>query len=209
MASRRPGGQFGCGLGELRPCRHPLIIPGSCDTPEIADQLTIRAYDEAADRQWLEARLDDGFGAGHLQARRGELIDVLTGEGAIAERDGEPIGVALWHATGNETELTYLWAFEAGASIGTRLMEAMSDRVATAIWVVTTNDNVGSATLLPTTRLPSTRAPSRRSTPPAGTSPTIPVEHDGIAIHDEIELVLEDARTPAPRGATGPDGTVT
>ena len=120
-------------------------------------------------------------------------------KGAIAERDGEPIGVALWHVAGDETELTYLWAFEAGARIGTRLMEAMSERVATAIWVVTTNDNVDALRFYQRRgfRLRELR-PGAVDAARRDLKPAIPVERDGIAIRDEIELVLEDARRARP-----------
>jgi GNAT superfamily N-acetyltransferase len=129
-----------------------------------------------------------------LQARRGELVDVLIGEGAIAEREGQPIGVALWRATGTETEITYLWAFEPGVGIGTRLVDAMFSRVAAPIWVVTTNDNVDALRFYQRLgfRLrelrPGAVDDARRELKPA-----IPVERDGIAIRDEIELVLEIA----------------
>src|SRR5690606_6758929 len=105
--------------------------------------MDLRNYDERTDRRWLEERLSDGYGAGHLQARRGELVDVLTGEGLIAERDGEPTGVVLWQAQDDgSTELTYLWAFHPGTGIGTALVRTMLERVEPPVWVVTTNDNV-------------------------------------------------------------------
>lgn len=196
------GRQFGCGLDELHPCRHPLIIPGSCDTPGIDDRLTIRAYDEVSDRAWLEARLDDGFGAGHLQARRSELIDVLIGEGTIAERDGQPIGVALWRRGDTSTELTYLWAFEAGAGVGTKLVEELFERVATPIWVVTTNDNVDALRFYQRLgfRLRELR-PGAVDEARRELKATIPVERDGMAIRDEIELVLDRTSRPDSRDA--------
>lgn len=176
-----------------------IMLPNarrSCDTQGIDGGFTLRPYDEAKDRVWLEARLearlDDGFGAGYLQARRGELIDVLIGEGAVAECDGEAVGVALWRGDGTSTELTYLWAFETGDGIGTRLIEAMFERVATPIWVVTTNDNVDALRFYQRLgfRLRDLRAgavdDARRDLKPA-----IPVERDGIAIRDELELVLD------------------
>jgi len=190
-------GELGSGLGELGPCRHPPIIPGSCDTRGIADDLTIRAYDEPADRRWLEARLDDGFGAGHLQARRGELIDVLVGDGAVAERDGRPLGVALWRRDEASTELTYLWAFEPGEGVGTRLVRAVLERAAPPIWVVTTNDNVEALRFYQRLgfRLRALR-PGAVDRARRDLKPAIPVEHDGIAIRDELELVLERSLPP-------------
>jgi GNAT superfamily N-acetyltransferase len=150
----------------------------------------------------LEARLDDGFGAGHLQARRGELIDVLIGEGAVAERDGRPVGVALWRPDDASTELTYLWAFEAGAGIGTRLVDAMFERVVTPIWVVTTNDNVDALRFYQRLgfRLRALR-PGAVDDARRDLKPAIPVERDGIAIRDELELVLDGTLRRAARDA--------
>lgn len=46
----------------------------------------IRPY-QASDRSWAEPMMDEEFG-GVLQARRGELIDVLALPGFVAEENG-------------------------------------------------------------------------------------------------------------------------
>jgi GNAT superfamily N-acetyltransferase len=154
---------------------------------------TLRTYDQGLDRPWLEEQIADGYGAGHLQARRGELIDVLLGDGLIAERGGQPIGVALWRTDGDgSTELTYIWAFEAGRGIGHQLVAAMCERVALPIRVVTTNDNVDALRFYQRIgfRLRELR-PGAVDAARRDLKPSIPVEHDGIAIRDELELVLD------------------
>ena len=155
--------------------------------------MDLRHYVEASDRSWLEERISGGYGAGHLQARRGELIDVLTGDGLVAEgRDG-PIGVVLWRVDGDgSTELTYLWAFAPGQGIGSTLVRRMLEAVSLPIWVVTTNDNVDALRFYQRLgfRLRDLR-PGAVDVSRRDLKPSIPVEHDGIAIRDEIELVLE------------------
>ena len=154
--------------------------------------MEVRPYVETSDRVWLEERISGGFGAGHLQARRGELVDVLAGEGLIAEQDGEPLGVILWRSdTDGSTELTYLWAFDSGQGTGQALARAMIDHVAPPIWTVTTNDNVDALRFYQRLgfRLCALREgavdEARRDL-----KPSIPIENDGIAIRDELELVL-------------------
>jgi ribosomal protein S18 acetylase RimI-like enzyme len=156
-------------------------------------RVRLRPYAEEADRGWLEERISAGYGAGHLQARRGELIDVLAGDGLIAERDGEPVGVILWQAhPDGATELTYLWAFNAGGGVGRVMVAAMVDRVPRPIWVVTTNDNVEALRFYQRLgfRLRELR-PGAVDEARAKLKPSIPVERDGIAIRDELELLLE------------------
>jgi GNAT superfamily N-acetyltransferase len=155
--------------------------------------MDLRPYVEPKDRAWLEERIGGGYGAGHLQARRGELIDVLVGEGVVAQNSDGPIGVVLWRVDADgSTELTYLWAFEPGLGIGSALVRRMLDEVSRPIWLVTTNDNVDALRFYQRLgfRLRDLRCgavdDARRDL-----KPSIPVEHDGIAIRDEIELVLE------------------
>jgi GNAT superfamily N-acetyltransferase len=153
----------------------------------------LRDYDEDADRAWLEERISGGYGAGHLQARRGELIDVLAGSGLVLERDGEPAGVVLWRADADgQTELAYLWAFESGRGSGRAMVEAMYVRVGSPIWVVTTNDNIGALRFYQRLgfRMRALR-PGAVDDARRDLKPSIPLEAGGIASRDEIELVLE------------------
>jgi hypothetical protein len=153
----------------------------------------LRPYVEDDDRGWLEERISGGYGAGHLQARRGELIDVLAGEGLVAERAGDAVGIVLWRRDPDgATELAYIWAFESGGGVGRALVTGMLERVPLPIWVVTTNENVDALRFYQRLgfRLRTLRAGAVDAAR-ENLKPSIPVEMDGIAIRDELELVLE------------------
>jgi len=102
----------------------------------------IRTYQES-DRTWAEAYMDNEFG-GALQARRGELIDVLALPGFVAETDGRPVGIVTYRLDGRECELAFIAAFERHRGVGTALLEALLDAAAGCdrVWLVTTNDNL-------------------------------------------------------------------
>ncbi len=102
----------------------------------------VREYREAEDRDWAQARLAAGWG-GRLQARRGELLDVLALPGFVADEDGSPQGLVTYRLDGDECELAFLEAFERGRGIGTALLAAVVEAAGgRRVRVVTTNDNL-------------------------------------------------------------------
>src|SRR5262249_21616020 len=78
--------------------------------------------------------------------RRGELIDVLTGAGLVAEIDREPVGLLTYATRIDGWELTALAAIREGVGVGTALVEGLIAEArggaADRIWTVTTNDNL-------------------------------------------------------------------
>jgi ribosomal protein S18 acetylase RimI-like enzyme len=102
----------------------------------------IREYRES-DRVWAEPFMRDEFG-GPLQARRGDLLDVLALPGFVAERGGQPIGLVTYRLENDECELAFIAALERRAGVGSALLEALLQAVAGCerIWLVTTNDNL-------------------------------------------------------------------
>ena len=155
--------------------------------------MVVRELDPTDDATWAEAALVEAFG-GRLQARRGELIDVLALPGLIAERDGEPVGVLLYDPDDGrgEAELAALATPVRGIGAGTALVVALAGRLGDRpTWLVTTNDNVDALRFYQRLgyRLRELRVgaveDARRLLKPG-----IPrFGRDGIPIRDELELV--------------------
>lgn len=103
--------------------------------------MIIRPYSES-DRAWAEGVVA-GFG-GALQARRGELIDVLALPGFIAERDGEPVGMLTYRRESESCELAFIAALDQHHGVGSALLDALREDASGCerIWLVTTNDNL-------------------------------------------------------------------
>jgi ribosomal protein S18 acetylase RimI-like enzyme len=102
----------------------------------------IREYREN-DRVWAERFMHDQFG-GPLQARRGELIDVLALPGFVAEHGGRPVGLLTYRLEGDDCELAFIAARERHVGVGSALLDALLEAVTACgrIWLVTTNDNL-------------------------------------------------------------------
>lgn len=151
----------------------------------------IRAYREAEDRAWAQARMDEVWG-GALQARRDELLDVLALAGFVAEEDGRVLGLATYRIDGGECELAFVEAFERGRGVGTALLETIVGAASGCrrVRVVTTNDNLDALRFYQRRgfRLVELRAGAvdlaRASLKPAIGR----VGEHGIPIRDELEL---------------------
>lgn len=150
----------------------------------------VRAF-ASGDLSWAESLIGAEFG-GRMQARRGELLDVLDLPGFVAAVDGEPVGLLTYRADGDTHELAYIEAVNRLAGIGTALLEAfLSDVHPTTTWLVTTNDNVDALRfyqrrgfVIREVRVDAVTV-ARNSL-----KPTIGLVGDhGIEIRDEIELV--------------------
>ena len=102
--------------------------------------MRVRDY-RADDATWAEDLLRRRLG-GRLQARRGELIDVLVLPGLVAEDDGTRAGIVLYDRDGGDAELAAIVAENGQHGVGTVLVEALKTRVRGRIWLVTTNDNL-------------------------------------------------------------------
>ncbi len=146
-----------------------------------------------ADRVWAEEVATAEFG-GAVQARRGELLDVLALPGFVAERGGRPVGLVTYRREDAECELAFLVALERHRGIGTALVDALKRAVADCgrIWLVTTNDNLDALRFYQRRgfRLSALRPgavdEARRTLKPE----ISPVGEFGIPIRDELELEL-------------------
>jgi ribosomal protein S18 acetylase RimI-like enzyme len=131
-----------------------------------------------------------------MQARRGELIDVLALQGFVAELAGGRAGVLTYRIDDEACELAALVALESGRGIGSALVDAIRAEATTAgwdrIWVVTTNDNLRALRfyqrrgfVLCVLRPGAVDEARRTLKPSIGT-----VGGGGIPIRDELELEL-------------------
>ena len=177
--------------------------------------LTIRAFEPDQDLDWATDFLDAELG-GRLQARRGELVDVLEGQGLVAllaDRDeaggARPIGLVTWLGGAGdpidraEAEVRALVVSppERGRGVARQLVDAAAAALQEAgvrrAWLVTTNDNLAALALyqkagwrLATLR-PGGVDQSRRTVKPA-----IPeIGEHGIPLRDELELTLDLGET--------------
>ena len=133
-----------------------------------------------------------------MQARRGELVDVLDGDGSVGVLDGRPIGLITWLAASDglsaEVRAVAVDPRVRGRGIGRALFEAAHEALALAgirsAWLVTTNDNAPAIHLYES--LGSVVAEVRHGAIDEirrTIKPSIPlVGHAGVEMHDEIEL---------------------
>jgi ribosomal protein S18 acetylase RimI-like enzyme len=136
-----------------------------------------------------------------MQARRGEVVDVLEGEGAIATDEARPLGLVTWLVAtpGDEAEVRALAVDHAARRnhVGAALLAAAEEALAGAdvlrAWLVTTNDNLPALALYQKAgwRLTDLRAgaiDNLRQT----IKPGIPaVGQGGIPLRDELELAKD------------------
>ena len=138
-----------------------------------------------------------------MQARRGELVDVLEGDGLLAHSGDVLVGLVTWRVDpgsgSSEAEVRVLAvaAEEQGHGVGRALLAAAEETLRGAgvrrAWLVTTNDNLAALALYQKAgwRLEQLRAGAidelRR-----GVKPSIPeVGEHGIPIRDELELARD------------------
>ncbi|MDQ2965567.1 MAG: GNAT family N-acetyltransferase [Chloroflexota bacterium] len=140
--------------------------------------------------------LDEGLG-GRLQARRGELIDVLDRPALVAQEDGALVGLLTYDPQPAECELVAIVATVRGLGIGSALVGALRERVPDRpIWLVTTNDNLDALRFYQRRgfRLRVLRAgavdEARRTIKPA----IAEIGDHGIPLRDELELLLTPSR---------------
>ena len=155
--------------------------------------MEIREY-RPSDRVWAEEYMEAEWG-GPLQARRGDLVDVLDLPGFVAEQGGRPVGIATYRLDGDECELAFIAALEQWRGIGTALLGRVREAATGSgrIWLVTTNDNLDALRFYQRrgfrlAQLRSGAVDRARET----LKPRIPqVGAFGVAIRDELELELD------------------
>ena len=133
-----------------------------------------------------------------MQARRGELVDVLEGEGCVATFGGRDAGLIAWLTTPTaveaEVRVVAVDAATRGQGIGRALLtaaeRALAARGVRRAWLVTTNDNLTALALYQ--KAGWTLAALRRGAIDQlrqTVKPSIPATgQNGIPLRDELEL---------------------
>ena len=138
-----------------------------------------------------------------MQARRGEIVDVLDGGGAVAEVEGRGVGLITWtlphggDPDGAEVRAVAVGVAARGQGVGRALLVAAEGALRGAgvsrAWLVTTNDNLAALALYQKAgwRLAVLRSgaidDARRTL-----KPTLPeIGQHGIPLRDELELAKD------------------
>jgi ribosomal protein S18 acetylase RimI-like enzyme len=145
---------------------------------------------EASDVPAAERVLDRMFG-GQVQARLGEVVDVLDLPGFVAVHGGDITGLVTYRRAGTVAELAALVAEPPGTGVGTRLVDAVVDAIAgtSRLWLVTTNDNVRALRFYQRRGFRIVGVEAGGVDRARALKPSIPLvgEH-GIELHDELVL---------------------
>jgi GNAT superfamily N-acetyltransferase len=144
------------------------------------------------DAAWVEALLQARWG-GTTIVVHGEAIDATRLPSLIA---GERDGLATYRLRGDEAELMSLDAVEPGRGTGTRLLDALLERLrqqgVRRIWVTTTNDNLVALAFYQRRGFEIRRVRPDAVEAARHIKPAIPlVAENGIPIRDEIDLCRE------------------
>jgi ribosomal protein S18 acetylase RimI-like enzyme len=183
-AGRRRARQIGVRVRARRPSGQPWRVR------EVAIR-ELAPADEATVDRLLDAEL-----GGRLQARLGEIHDVLALPGYCAWVGDRIVGVAIYALDQDRAELAAI----AVASdyrlvgIGSALIEAVAAAVGAQggreLWLVTTNDNVDALRLYQRRGFYLARLHARAIDRARGLKPTIPLlGRYGIPMRDELILV--------------------
>ncbi len=161
-----------------------------------------------ADRPWAERLLGDLGGGIRKVARLGELIDPFALDGLVAERDGQPLGLATVQES--ETaglEVVTLHADPRGAGAGTALVEVARQVAAASghhrLWLVTTNDNLPAIHFYLRRGFHVARVHEWAVNADRALKPEIPAVNpeNGLPIRDLVEFALDPTEGPVERVA--------
>ena len=98
-----------------------------------------------AERPWVRRVVSESFGSPRIVSR-GVLHAADDLAGLVAEEDGEPVGLLLYHVDARECEVVVLISLKERHGVATALLTE-AGRVARGagchrLWLVTTNDNL-------------------------------------------------------------------
>lgn len=155
--------------------------------------ISIRAKN-GNDREWLTETVQSSWGSVRMVSN-GKLYDVRDQDGLIAEINGEPVGILMYHIADGECEIRLLESFRPNIGVGGRLIRTVVDIARRSgcrrLWVVTTNDNTHALRFYQKNgfHLHAIRVNALEES--RKLKPEIPaIGFDGIPLRDEIELSM-------------------
>lgn len=152
--------------------------------------MKVRPLDPAGDHEWAASFLDAEMG-GRMQARLGELIDVLAFPGFVAERDGTRIGLLTYDQRDEGCEVAVIAAAPRHSGAGTALVDAVRAVAVGRLWLITTNDNVDALRFYQRRGFRIAAVHRGGVDRSRELKPHIPLEGEyGIPLRDELELEL-------------------
>jgi ribosomal protein S18 acetylase RimI-like enzyme len=148
------------------------------------------------EQRWLRATLRERWD-GEIMIGRGRVrkLDELRSLVAV-DGAGERVGPATYVVEHGVAELVTIDAFEKGAGVGRRLLDALAESARAAgarrLLVMTTNDNLTSLRFYQRAGFRLLELRPGAVDEARAIKPSIPtLGHDGIPIRDEIDLVLD------------------
>jgi GNAT superfamily N-acetyltransferase len=158
-----------------------------------SQEITCRAV-EPTDRASVVAFLENVWGT-VMAARKGELFDVSSYPGYLAEIDDALVGLAACCLRGHDYEVLSIASLVPGRGVGRALMERCFDdaraRGCRRVWLTTTNNNIGAIAFYQHVGM--TMCDFRRDAVAMARAlkPSIPLRDDaGIPIEHELDFEL-------------------
>lgn len=149
---------------------------------------------DGRDAAWIRALLTERWGETRIVAR-GRVHDADRLPAIVAERAGQPCGLATYAIEGDECELVTLDATVKRAGVGTTLLAAVEDVARAAgcgrVVLITSNDNLAARGFYQSRGYRVIAVHGDAITRARTIKPSIPmVGIDGVLIRDEIELEM-------------------
>lgn len=158
------------------------------------ESLSVRPLGDG-DREWVRHLMRDRWD-GERVVVHGQVFEPADMEGFVAEiRDGR-VGAVTYRIDEKACEVVSLDALREGLGIGTELVRAVTDVAREAgcrkVWAMTTNDNADAIGFFGRRGFEIVAVHEGAVDEARKLKPEIPlVGHDGVEIHDEVELELK------------------
>jgi ribosomal protein S18 acetylase RimI-like enzyme len=127
---------------------------------------------------------------------RGRAHDASCLAALVCEAEGEMVGLATYDIREGDCELVTIDALTRGQGVGTKLLEAAIRAARQSncrrLWLITSNDNLSALRFYQRRGLRLIAVHRGAIDEARRVKPEIPLTgHDGIAIHDELELEVQ------------------